>query len=774
MGVLCLAINTEIWGAPETWVDGSSTEQKAGIKYPAAARDTYREVYNSGLLPWNTIDLSPCFWGIGAGSIWAQPHFLWAWCPDGDVGQFEAAGREVYAPKTISPIFTDGGTSSNVMYQYTRRWRYLDGEHQTSGYPLGLAFGRKIFAMFNYRDIIIVPYVRCAAADYNHGISQIVQLNTYLSSEYVSRPQILGLSFKVRFGDGVDTNRTGESSNLALAINMEIPGSSATYEGHKYFARDDGMNLLVESEYQSAGGQTPGGLSRQDKTGDATIGDSTTGFNAEYCTDNNSVNIYYYDDKNPLWEINKATYISSNKIHWCYYPRIYCTADNLDEVREYILQQIAYIGLPFVIDPGIAARGQIGDLGVYLPKFDTDGVTTGEYEEGAAALRLPNADWTDGRTGSGYDPTRKPGEGDFGDLTNRRPTRVAPGGLNFYVTNYTTIYNLQRYLNGAYTPSAADLAADFKGTNPGDYIVSASKFPVALPATQTLEEIYIGKIPSGFQAYRLTDNAYLDFGTINIDPYFSSTIDFRDYQSKILLFMPFIGTADLDPKIFIGHSLGLIYNIDYLTGSVAAEIKRDGLTIETRTAKLAQTVPFFAGNMGQYQNELAQTGYAIEQSKIKQITGAVTTLLSIGGAAATVAGGGSELAGLGSGAGIIRGASNMLLERINQESLEYRLEHTQPQIGTISTASAGNAFLLDDRARVLIWRPYMLPGYDPETYSHVVGNATLKAATLSEFSGLTVAAAAELKEIYTIDGTKNASEQELKLIKQALLAGVYV
>lgn len=784
MGVLCLAINQSIWGAPDTWVNGSASEQKAGIKYPAAARDTYREVYNSGLLPWNTIDLSPCFWGIGAGSIWAQPHFIWAWCPEGDVEQFEAAGREVYEPKTISPIFTDGGTASNVTYQYNRRWRYLAGEQQTSSYPLGLAFGRKIYALFNYTDIFIIPYVRCAAADNTHGTANIVQLNTYLSSEYANKPQILGFSFKIRRGDGVDTNRTSEDAGLAFATNMVIPGSSATYDGHKYFASLDGMSLLVESEYQSNGGQTPGGVSRQDKQGDATIGDSTTGFNAEYCTDSSSVKLYYYDEKNPLWEIHKATYVYSNKTRWCYYPRIYCTAENLDDVRDYIMQQFAFIGLPFVVDPSIANRGQIGDLGVYLPKFDTDGVTTGEYEEGAAALRLPNADWTDGRTGSGYDPTRKPGEDDFGDLSNRRPTRVQTGSVNYYVTNYETIYTLQRYLNAQYVPSGADLTADFKGTNPADYIVSIQKYPVALPTAGSSlipdEDVYIGKINTAIKAFRLPASLqggadkYLDFGTLTITPYFSSSIDFRDYQSKILLFMPFVGTAELDPKIFIGHTLGLIYNIDYLTGSVAAEIKRDGLTIETRTAKLSQTVPFFAGNMGQYQNEIAQTGFAIEQSKIKQITGAVTTLLSIGGAAATVAGGGSELAGLGSGAGLIRGASNMLLERINQESLEYRLEHTQPQIGTISTASAGNAFLLDDRARVLIWRPYMLPGYDQATYSHVVGHATLRAAALSEFSGLTVAAAAELSNIYTLDGTKSASEQELKLIKQALLAGVYV
>lgn len=776
-----MAINTEIWGAPETWINGSSTEQRAGIKYPATTRDTYREVYSSGLLPWNTFDLSPCFWGIGAGSIWAQPHFLWAWCPTGEVTQFEVEGRKLYEPKTISPIMSAGGSSGTNSYiSYSRRWKYLDGEHQSSSYPLSPSCGQKVISLFDYKKIIVVPYVRCAALDNVYGTGTSYSLYDYFeNTRYNNYPKILGVAYRVRFGDGIDANRANETASAALLINHDFSGSDIKYiDGstvYPYFAGAEGMSLLLSSENRSEMGFTPCGLHRADQTSNATVGDSDTGFRFKYCVNTGStVELYYYDDTNSLWQIAKEQRTVSGKVHWCYYPYINCTAENASSVHSYLMQQIAFLGLPFVDDPSLAARGQIGDLGVYLPKFDTAGVTTGEYEEGAAALRLPNADWTDGRTGSGYDPTRKPGEGDFGDLSNRRPTRVSPGGLNFYVTNFQTIYNLQRYLNGAYTPSAADLTADFKGTNPGDYIVSAFKFPVALPANQTLEDIYIGKISSGFQAYRLTDNAYIDFGALDINPYFSTSIDFRDYQSKILLLMPFIGTAELDPKLFIGHTLGLIYNVDYLTGSVAAEIKRDGLTIETRTAKLAQTVPFFAGNMGSYQNEIAQTGFAIEQSKIKQITGAVTTMFSIGGAAATAAGGGSELAGLGSGAGIIRGASNMLLERINQESLEYRLEHTQPQIGTISTASAGNAFLLDDRARVLIWRPYMLPGYDPETYSHVVGNATLRAAALSEFSGYTVAAAAELSDVYTIDGTKSASEQELKLIKQALLAGVYV
>lgn len=770
MGVLCLAINQTIWGAPETWVDGGTAEQKANIKFAVSSQDTYRELYTQGILELNTIDLSAAFWGIGKGSIFNMPHYLSPYQLDGETEvAIDAAADNIDRPLILSSsVF-----ASDQYIRYVSRY----APHRTDAVSTTtMSYTGKVIVNYNYQKLFLVPWVSCKAAGYTSSTSSYTLYEYIETAKYETLPEVIGIQFAAYFGDGSVSRSSG---GIGIISDCNFPGSDLYY-GSKTFWTQFGCSILYNTtESGTSARSIIGCLHNSSTTINNTVGDATTALAYKYSKpENTTVPVYYFDPDNDIWTINKTGTRSGNTV-WYEYPYVNVTsADIATRLKEYVLSQIAFLGFPFVYDPSIVSQGQIGDVGVYLPKFDANGVTTGEYEEGEAALRLPNSEWTDGRTGSGYDPTRKPGEDDFGDLTNRRPTRISPGGLNYYVANFDTIYNLQRFLNGAYTPSAADLTADFKGTNPGDYIISVFKFPVALPATQTLEDIYIGKINAGFKAYRLIDNAYLDFGTRDIDPFnygdFSTIIDFRDYQSKILLFMPFVGTAELDPKIFIGHTLGLIYNIDYLTGSVAAEIKRDGLTIETRTAKLAQTVPFFAGNMGQYQNEIAQTGFAIEQSKIKQITGAVTTLLSIGGAAATVAGGGSELAGLGSGAGLIRGASNMLLERINQESLEYRLEHTQPQIGTISTASAGNAFLLDDRARVLIWRPYMLPGYDQATYSHVVGHATLRAAALSEFSGLTVAAAAELSNIYTLDGTKSASEQELKLIKQALLAGVYV
>ena len=262
-----------------------------------------------------------------------------------------------------------------------------------------------------------------------------------------------------------------------------------------------------------------------------------------------------------------------------------------------------------------------------------------------------------------------------------------------------------------------------------------------------------------------------DFGNIKIQNYY---YDFRDFISKITLFMPFIGSVELDPKLYMGHSVGLQYILDYSTGSVAAEIKRDGFTMETKTSTISVTIPFFAADMATYQATLASLEYAIDQSKIKQITGIASTAFSAGAAIAT-GGASSAVGALGLGGGLIGGVSGMTAGLIQQQSLQYQLDHTIPQTGTISVAAPANAFFMDDRARIVITRPKMLQGFDGAAYSHTVGNACAIAGKLNSFSGFTVAGSATLDRITAKDGSGTApTRTELDMIKQLLQAGIFV
>lgn len=450
-----------------------------------------------------------------------------------------------------------------------------------------------------------------------------------------------------------------------------------------------------------------------------------------------------------------------------------------------IAHEIAFLGLPFQIkisgDSGTpATTANIADDDVFLPIFDmVHMVTTGRYTTELSEKQLqPNYTWnnifdsTVPNWDSSYNPPKPSGGGDdddFGDLTNSRPTRYGTSGTKKYVCSASTINSLQSFLNVSYTPDNVNFIADFKGTNPADYIVSIQRYPFPIPHLSSTASILIGGVDTSLTANTLESDLYptqhiFEFGSIAIPEYYG---DFRDYESKITLFLPFIGSVELDPRLFIGHLLSIDYLVDYDTGSIAAEIQRDGLTLETKTAHISITVPFFAANMGAYQNVLAQTEFAIEQSKIKQISGIASTAISAGGAIAGAGAGLSDIGGASVAGGLIGGTASMLSGLVQMQSLEYQLDHTAPSIGTLSVAAPANAFYMDDRARVLIIRPKMLSDYSAEDYSHTVGNACAIPGKLGSFSGYTVAAAADLSGI-------PATAAEKTMIRKQLQSGVYV
>lgn len=499
----------------------------------------------------------------------------------------------------------------------------------------------------------------------------------------------------------------------------------------------------------------------------------------------------FYELNGVYREVKEGELILEQTMYFLPYFKIDETTYNTkwESMKAIIHHELAFIGFPFVMANN--QTGNIGDNNVSVPIFDDHMITTGRFYTGAAGATLPNALWGDifSDTMPEYDPDYIPpkpspgeDESDRGELTNRTPTRRTTAGTIKYVCSFADINNLQNFLNGTYSPSEVQWIEDFKGANPADYIVSIQKYPFALPGQGDFE-IVIGSVATSINAKSLfsssltiNQSTIYDFGGIELTGELLYG-DFRDYLCKLTLIMPFIGSIDLDPRMYMGHRVDLQYIIDFDTGSVAAEIKRDGLTMETKTSTISITIPFFAANMGQYQNALAQTQFAIEQSKIKQIAGIMSTSISIGGTLATGASGGalSDTATLGAAGGLVGGIASMLSGQVQQQQLQYELEHTAPQIGTVSVAAPANAFFLDDRARLIITRPCMIPGYNAEVYSHTVGNACAIPGTLSSFSGYTIASAAELSSITARDGSGvSPTAEELRMIKQSLQSGIYV
>lgn len=119
--------------------------------------------------------------------------------------------------------------------------------------------------------------------------------------------------------------------------------------------------------------------------------------------------------------------------------------------------------------------------------------------------------------------------------------------------------------------------------NPLDFIVSLNVFPcspsvgAAVPLKLGRWECRSGSLTGalGFNASGnpLThqfSNPPLDFGTISIPENWGSFLDYT--HTRIELYLPFIGTVDLDVSECMGGTVNVQYTIDYFTGMCVANV----------------------------------------------------------------------------------------------------------------------------------------------------------------------------------------------------------
>lgn len=789
-----MGINTDIWGTPETWelYTYSSGYTPAEIKTPESARYDYKKIYDLGSIDLNTIDLSPCFWGMGKASMFAQAQYISAHY-DGDlsVPVLTVTPISQSAPNDKPLMFAMGSPSdTTVAPRYDRRY-----SPDRSSSPSSNNYTQRIVTSFNYQKIIAYPYIY--AENDNHS-GTWYSLKSYIDN-YTTRQndyhyiKSMGLAYYMGAkGEraGVDVYRGG-----ILPFTVEkYDGFTGTYSDRMFWARASGMDFLsISSASSTSSAQANSlfatlndGYGNQYVTPNATVATADTGFRYKYClatstSDTSAPPIYYFNPDDDLWE-----YACLRQNSWRVDVFIDAATHSAEDIHDYFMRQTAFFGLPFIYDETHYNNG-IGDIGVYLPIFDDNGITTGEFAEGDAALEQRNAEWIDGRQ-SGYDPNRPPTPGgeDRGDLTNSYANRYTnAGGLSQYVVSEEEVIKLAAFLNGRYLPTAADLDADFKGTNPQQYVVSVQKYPFSLPNAGGTADIYVGQQNTGIEGKPLfatfgqigvlpiNNASTFDFGTIDLsDPEYMSG-NFLDYQKKLLLYMPFVGTEELDPRLYFGHVLGLVYRIDYNTGAVAAEIKRDGLTMETKTGTISITVPFMAADMGSFQNQIAQLSYAKDLAKIKGAGTALSAGFTMAaGAQGTMSSGQPPLAALSN---LTQAGVQLAANATQLSQLDYQLEHTAPTVGTISTAAAANAFFMDARARLVVVFPSMLAGYNAQEYSHIIGNACCKTGNLGSFSGFTVCSTADLSGVATKgSAARIPTEAEKELIRKALLTGIYL
>ena len=432
-----------------------------------------------------------------------------------------------------------------------------------------------------------------------------------------------------------------------------------------------------------------------------------------------------------------------------------------------VKHELAYLGFYFAETEEKAKTDNLlnGD-GVYLPEI-VGGVTTGNYFTGEDIASVPYAG-AESVAPFQFVPSETDDTGDWSYNIN---SGTIGAGVKYYALTETNMNNLCYWLNTTYNPTdETEFIQDFKGQNPGDYLVSVMYYPFDIPVdTGTDETIVVGKLTATGSTGRVLKYKYgelYNYGSYTIP----AQGNFIDYMRKISVIVPFCGTKDLDPLIWTGQTLTVKMAIDFPTGACTAFLFRGTQVMDTLSGSLGVPLPLSALSNGNYQvaitNMLAQKNQATiggitrTASGIANITGGILDMKNAGSVSA---GGVANIIG-----GTVSAAGGAIQTAVGLPNLEYNIEHTQPEIKQIDGGSPFINCGVDFRVKILICTPILSQGYDPASYGKTTGYSCCKQGKLSSVSsGFTVCAGAQL------DGIQ-ATATEKSMIYNALQGGVFV
>lgn len=330
-----------------------------------------------------------------------------------------------------------------------------------------------------------------------------------------------------------------------------------------------------------------------------------------------------------------------------------------------------------------------------------------------------------------------------------------PGGGTVSIPGFPGLTATGTGIIGLFAPSAAQMQAlasfmwtDFGGqgtttedilkeivealkrsiSNPLDYVIGLNIIPSQGLSIGESSVIRFGFISSGVSMPRLSNQYFtVDCGSLDFDPICGDTfLDYAPY-SKFSIYLPYIGVKDVDANDFVGHTIGVVYHGDTVTGGVTAYITKDGSVMYQYSGCCALNVPLSADNWG------------------NTISGAVQIATSIVGAAAS-----------GGAAGIAQAAvSGVASVAANPSMLSPQVAHSGAVSGGAGCMAVQYPFVIREAVRF----------HSTEYFNSVTGYPSFYYRNLADVSGYTKVLEIHLKGM-------TATQEEVTEIETLLKQGV--
>ncbi len=403
------------------------------------------------------------------------------------------------------------------------------------------------------------------------------------------------------------------------------------------------------------------------------------------------------------------------------------------------------------------------------------------------------------------------GQGTFDDSSDSVPIPPLPtlsasgcGLVTLFRPTLAELQALGSYLWTNITDFIENLNKLFM--NPMDYIISLNILPCN-PSVSSPRPINIGSVTTSISMSPVTSQWYeFDCGTVNISEYWGSALDYAP-NTKVSLFLPFIGSVSLNTDEVMGKRLGIRYRIDLLSGQCVAMVTVAGLVDQTGTVyyqytgECAVSVPLTGADWSRiYSAAIGAIGAAVSGGIAAGAAGAAA-----GGATSALAGANAAEAAANTGLAFsmindtskgIPGvqqmrqnmlqASQMALDagrqaasapaRVSNGVRAMRIANTvNNTVGQVisgkgyvthSGTVSGNAGMLGVKV------PYVMIEFPnqslAENYKHFVGYPSNIYARLGDLSGYT-----ECEQVMA-GGLVNQTDAEMSELVEALKGGVYL
>lgn len=362
----------------------------------------------------------------------------------------------------------------------------------------------------------------------------------------------------------------------------------------------------------------------------------------------------------------------------------------------------------------ITGYRQIYNVGPYM--FGKYPELTGNHDAGDKDKQEPGK-W-EYPNGPGGPSKPGGGDGDQSDTSDPIPEDDIIDGLSsdfvkLYKITKANLTALSEYmLKDDFLTNIKKLYAD-----PMDAIISLNTFPINV--TGTAGTITTSGVSTGIDAVQINHSIIdIDCGTVTLNEYWGS---FLDYETKISLFLPYVGIQSISTDDFMNDIIHVVYRVDLLSGGFVVFVKNSKGIVHQTTGNMAYHMP------------VTSIDYSRMYSAL--ITGAV----GIAGNAVA-----------GNAAGVITGTLSTI-------------QNFHPQIQMSGNFGGNTGICSNKRPYLIIERP--VPNV-PANYSAVKGNTSNVTVTLGNCSGFTQISDMQIKYISATDAEKNQ-------ILSLLASGVY-